>query len=252
MNRIALITGAGRGIGAKIAHQFAAQGYDLALTSRDGNSAEQVAAELRKGGRRAIGLAANASDPAGAAAAIEKIVAEFGRLDVLVNNAGTFSLEKFLDVTLAEWNRVMATNLTGYLVTGQAAARQMVKQKSGRIINVGSYYGARAVGSRTSIATAKAAVIHLTKQMAIELAADGITVNCVSPGQVRTELTDQRHPPQTRRAWESTIPMGRYAEPEDVAHAILFFASPQTSYITGTNLFVDGGTMAALAFDVTR
>ena len=249
--RIALITGAGRGIGAAVAREFAREGYDLVLTSTDGKTAARVAAEIGAGGSRAVGMAANVADAASAVTAVERAVAEFGRLDVLVNNAGAFSLEKFIDLTLSEWNRVMSVNLTGFMVTGQAAARQMATQKSGRIINVGSFYGARAVPGRTTIATSKAAIIHLTRQMAIELAADGITVNCVSPGHVRTELTDKRHTPALRATWQRNIPMGRYAEPEEIGHAILFFASPRSSYITGTNLFVDGGAMAALAFDGT-
>jgi len=249
--RIALITGAGRGIGVAIAREFAQHGYDLVLTSTDGKSAQETASAIRKNGVQAIAIAADVTSEEAATLAVEKAVSEFGRLDVLVNNAGTFSMEKFIDVRLSEWNRVMSVNLTGYLLSGQAAARQMAKQKSGRIVNVGSFYGARAVSGRTTISTTKAAIIHLTKHMAIELAADGITVNCVSPGHVRTELTDKRHTPQMRDTWQRNIPMGRYAEAEEIGHAILFFASPRSSYITGTNLFVDGGAMAALAFDGT-
>jgi NAD(P)-dependent dehydrogenase (short-subunit alcohol dehydrogenase family) len=245
--KVAIITGAGRGIGEAIARQFAKARYRLILTSTDGASAQKVADDL--GTTTDVrATAGNLADPAQAASTVEFALKTFGKVDVLVNNGGTPSLQKFLDITPEEWDRVLAINLKGSMLTAQAAARDMLKRKWGRIINIASVAGFRALGGRTSYGSSKAGLLQMTRQIAVELAPFGITVNAIAPGVVETDMTRSVHTAVMREAFCRNIPIGRYAEPDEIASAAEYLASESASYVTGQALVVDGGVTAALAY----
>jgi NAD(P)-dependent dehydrogenase (short-subunit alcohol dehydrogenase family) len=244
--RVALISGAGRGIGRAVAERFAREGRALALTSTDGKSAAEAAKALAAAGAKTFAIAADVADPKAAEAMVAQTVERFGRVDILVNNAGVTSVEGVLDVSPEEWQRVLSINVTAVLRASQAAGRLMAAQGWGRIVNIGSLFGARAMATRTSYGTSKAAVAHLTRQLAIELAAKGVTVNNVAPGVTETDMTKRNHPPQVQAMWRKRVPMGRYGRPEEIAAAVAFLASEEASYITGVTLIVDGGAEAAI------
>jgi NAD(P)-dependent dehydrogenase (short-subunit alcohol dehydrogenase family) len=244
--RVALISGAGRGIGRAVAERFARDGHALALTSTDGKSATEAATALAAAGAKAFAIAADVADPKAAEMMVAKTIAQFGRIDILVNNAGVTSVESVLEVSPEEWQRVLNINVTAVLRASQAAGKAMAARGWGRIVNIGSLFGARAMATRTSYGTSKAAVAHLTRQLAIELAAKGVTVNNVAPGVTETDMTKRNHPPQVQATWRRRVPMGRYGRPEEVAAAVAFLASDEASYITGVTLIVDGGAEAAI------
>jgi 3-oxoacyl-[acyl-carrier protein] reductase len=250
--RVAIVTGAGRGIGKAIAERFARDGHALVLTSTDGRSAESVARALGAQGCETIAVGADLADTASPALIVGRAMQRFGRIDILVNNAGITSVQTLAELTLAEWHRVLAVNLTAYLLMAQAASPQMVAQRWGRIINISSFFGLRAFVARTSYGTAKAAILQLTRQVAVELAPHRITANAVAPGVVDTEMSQRAHTPEIRARWQRSVPMGRYGRPEEIAGSVAFLASDDASYITGTTLVVDGGGEAAIGFDGTN
>lgn len=180
----------------------------------------------------------------------EGIPEQFGPLDVLVNNAGTGLNKPFLDTSLAEWNRLLSVNLTGTFLCAQAAARIMVRQSSGRIVNLASISGQRGAQGRAAYGAAKAGVIQLTKVMAVELGPQGVCVNAVAPGPVDTPQSRATHTEGTRQSYLSRIPLHRYGERSEIAAAVLFLASGEASFVNGHILNVDGGFRAAgLTFD---
>lgn len=247
--RVAVVTGAGRGIGAAIAGRLHGDGCAVVLADLDGGAAEAAARALDGEGATAFGLALDVADPAAVAAAFAAVAARWGRVDVLVNNAGIANLAPFLEFPAEAFARVMAVNVTGALLCAQAAARLMRgagggASQGGRIINIASVSGIRAGTGRTAYGTSKAALIGLTRQMAIELAACGITANAVAPGPVETELAQRLHSAEVRAAYRRQVPAGRYAMPDEIAAAVSYLASAAAAYVTGVVLPVDGGFLA--------
>ena len=246
--KTAIVTGGGRGIGAAIARRLSADGYNLLITSTDGATARAVADELTAAGGTAKGVAADAADPASGAAIVDAALAEFGNLHVLVNNAGISSLQPFLELSLAEWQRVMDVNLTAYFTAMQAAARHMVGGGYGRIINISSLVHGHAVALRTAYSVSKAAINQLTRQAALELGRYGVTVNAVAPGIIETDMVRNAHTPEMRRAFTRMIPVGRYGHVDEIAATVAFLASEGASYISGECIGVDGAVVAALTY----
>jgi 3-oxoacyl-[acyl-carrier protein] reductase len=176
---------------------------------------------------------------------VRRAVEAFGRIDILVNNAGIGHVKPFLEIPLAEWQKVLDTNLTGTFLCAQAVARVMVRQGSGAIVNVASISGERGGTGRAAYGAAKAGVILLTKVMAVELASLGVRVNAISPGPTETQQVRECHDEATRAAYHRLLPIERYADPKEIAAAALFLASPQASFVSGHILNVDGGFGAA-------
>jgi NAD(P)-dependent dehydrogenase (short-subunit alcohol dehydrogenase family) len=241
--RVAAITGGALGIGRATALLFAAEGATVALGDVDAAGAEAVAKDIVTRGGRAIGLGVDVGEAAQVQAFVDRIVAEYGRLDVMFANAGIAHSAPFLEHAEAQWHRVLRVNLTGVFLCGQIAARQMARQGGGRIIATASINGFRGVENLVGYNVAKAGVIELTKTMAVELAPHGITVNAIAPAQIDTRLV-RGLPEEARRRRAERIPLGRFGEPDEVARAALFLASDDASYVTGHTLAVDGGYLA--------
>ncbi|WP_420103314.1 SDR family NAD(P)-dependent oxidoreductase [Bosea sp. (in: a-proteobacteria)] len=243
-SKVVLVTGAARGIGLATARRFLAEGWRVALLDIDGPAVEAAAAGL-EAGEAAIALTCDIAVPQQVEAAFAAVVARFGRLDALVNNAGTAVFKPLLETTYDEWQRVMAVNLGGPFLATQLAAPLMADQGGGAIVNITSISGVRASTLRVAYGTSKAALAHLTKQQAVELAGLGIRVNAVAPGPVETAMAKAVHSPEIRADYRDAIPLGRYGLEEELANSIVFLCSDKASYITGQVLAVDGGFEAA-------
>jgi 3-oxoacyl-[acyl-carrier protein] reductase len=240
--KIALVTGGSRGIGAAIAKRLAADGANVAITYTQGkDAAASVVKDIERAGRKAIAIQADATDAEAVKAAVEKTVAAFGRLDVLVNNAGTAIPKLFEETTLEELDRLIDINIRGTFVGTQAALKHL--KNDGRIISIGSCVGERNMTpGLTAYAATKGAIKMFTQGLAREVGSRGITVNNIQPGPIDTDLNPA--------AGEWAVPqkantaLNRYGHVEDVAELVAFVASPEASYITGASLTVDGGTNA--------
>jgi 3-oxoacyl-[acyl-carrier protein] reductase len=247
--RVALVTGAGRGIGRAIADALAANGARVLYTDIDGPSAESAAAAATG----SVGLRLDVTDPEAAKRGVDAAMDAFGRLDILVNNAGVNTLAHRVNVDqfpLEEWERILRVDLTGLFIMTQAAAAPMLRQASGRIINIASVAGLVPLRLQSAFVAAKAGVVNLTRAMALELAPGGVLVNGIAPGSIMTEGTRQLFYGEDGKFREHAasllahIPLGRPGTPEEVAHAALFLAAPESSYINGHILTVDGGWTA--------
>jgi len=243
--QIALITGAARGLGQATALACANAGADIALGLRDIKSADALAKEIQGLGRRVLPLQMNMSKLAEIRAGVEQTVKHFGRLDILVNNAGLGKSDPIEDVKEEDFDYTLAINLKGTFFASQAAGRVMIKQKYGRIINLGSQAGAVALPLESVYCMTKAGVAHLTRCMAVEWGKHNITVNNVAPTFINTpgtapELANEKFHAHVL----SMIPLGRIGEPMDVAGTVVFLASPAASLITGTTILIDGGWTA--------
>jgi len=244
--KVALVTGAAMGIGAAIAEQLACDAMTVVISDVNLEEAEKTAHRFRAEGLSAQALQLDVAQPASVDTAFDHIAKVYGRCDVMVNNAGIAKTFPFLDFPLDNWLATMNINLTGTLLCSQRAARLMVPRRWGRIINIASVAGMRAVGKgRTAYGTSKAAVIGLTRQIASELAEHGITANAIAPGPVDTPMTEVLHSPAFREAYTGAIPMKRYGRPDEIAGAVAFLASENAAYITGAAIPVDGGFMSA-------
>lgn len=239
--QIVLVTGGSRGIGRAVATEFAALGATVAVNYRENaEAAAATVATITEAGGRAFALPFDVADPAAVQEGIERVVAETGRLDVLVNNAGLVVDGLVVRMKDADWTRVLATNLSGAFYCARAALRPMLRSRYGRIVNLTSVVGMTGNAGQAAYAAAKAGLVGFTRSLAREVAARGITVNAVAPGLVETEMTDALDTSQ-RRAYATLIPLGRPAETAEVAAAVVFLASPRAGYITGHVLHVNGG-----------
>ena len=239
-NQIAVVTGAGRGIGRAVALKFAGEGADVVCLSRTAENSEKVAGEVRALGRKSWAHAVDVSDSASVAAAAEKILTEAGRVDILVNNAGVTRDGLLMRMSEADWDTVLDTNLKGAFLVTKAFSRAMLKQRSGRIINVASVIGLIGNAGQANYAASKAGLIGFTQSMARELGSRGITVNAIAPGFIETDMTADIKP-EMKTEMLKQIPLGSFGQAEDVANAALFLASAGARYITGQVLTVDGG-----------
>jgi 3-oxoacyl-[acyl-carrier protein] reductase len=239
-NQIVVVTGAGRGIGRALALKFAEAGADVVCVSRTAENSEKVAGEVRGLGRKAWAHAVDVSDSGAVGAAAEKILAEAGRVDVLINNAGVTRDGLLMRMSEADWDTVLDTNLKGAFLFTKAFTRSLLKQRSGRIINLASIIGLIGNAGQCNYAASKAALIGFTKAAARELASRGITVNAIAPGFIETDMTAAVSE-EMRREMLSRIPLNRFGQPEEIAEAALFLAGPAGRYITGQVLTVDGG-----------
>jgi len=239
-NQIAVVTGAGRGIGRAIALKFAAEGADVVCVSRTQENSEKVAAEIRALGREAWAFAVDVADSAAVSAAAEKILAEAGKVDILVNNAGVTRDGLLMRMSDADWDAVLDTNLKGAFLVTKAFSRAMIKARAGRIINISSVIGLIGNAGQCNYAASKAGLIGFTQSVAKELASRGITVNAIAPGFIETDMTSELKP-EMRDAILKQIPLGSFGSADDIAGAALFLAGPAARYVTGQVLTVDGG-----------
>jgi 3-oxoacyl-[acyl-carrier protein] reductase len=247
--KFALVTGAARGIGRSIADTLVANGATVAYADIDFATVQQTAAASP--GSLAVEI--DISNEQSVESALAKVLKQFGRVDILVNNAGVNTAKHRVNIDefpLEEWERIVRIDLTGTFLVSKATVRAMMKQKDGRIINISSVLGVIPARLQCAFTSAKAGVVHLTRTMAIELGEHGILVNCVAPGSTLTEGTKQlfysENAAEKDRAMRvlSHIPLGRAGTVEEMAHAVLFFAAPESGYITGQTLSVDGGWSA--------
>ena len=239
-NKIAVVTGAGRGIGRAIALKFAGAGADVVVVSRTVENSEKVAGEIRALGRKAWAFAVDVSDSAAVAAAGEKILAAAGRVDILVNNAGVTRDGLLMRMSDADWDTVLNTNLKGAFLVTKAFNRAMLKQRSGRIINIASVVGIMGNAGQCNYSASKAGLIGFTKSAAREFAARGVTVNAIAPGFTETDMTADLKP-EMREVILKQIPLGSLGQAEDIASAALYLAAASGRYVTGQVLTVDGG-----------
>lgn len=244
-DKVTIITGAGRGIGQSMARMFAGEGARVVVADLVLENATRTAETIRETGGQAQPFEVDVADPSRVQSMIDETLRRWERLDVLVNNAGIGLNRPFLETTLEEWERQIRVNLTGQFLCAQAAARVMVRQGHGRIVNVGSISGQRGAQGRVAYGAAKAGVIQMTKVMAVELADRGVCVNAISPGPVDTDQSRGTHTPATRRSYLERIPLRRYGERSEIVAAALFLASDESSFVQGHILNVDGGFYAA-------
>jgi len=242
--RMALVTGATRGIGQAIALALAAEGATVIGTATRDEGAASIGAALRAAGARGEGIRLDVTDAAACAAALQDIEARHGAVTILVNNAGITRDNLLLRMKDDDWGAILDTNLTPAFRLAKGVLRGMMKQRYGRIIQIGSVVGSSGNPGQANYAAAKAALIGFTKSLAQEVGSRNITVNCVAPGFVATDMT--RDLPETARAaMLARVPLGRLGEPADIAHAVAFLASPRAGYITGATLHVNGGMYMA-------
>ena len=241
MKKTAFVTGASRGIGRAIARQLALDGYCVGVNYlKEDEKANSLVNELRAMGHEAFPVQADVSDAAAVTAAIRMVEREFSPIDLLVNNAGISQQDLFQYTDAALWRRLFAVNVDGAYNTIQAVLPDMIARQSGCIVNISSMWGLRGASCEVGYSATKAAIIGLTRSLAMELAPSGIRVNCVAPGVIHTDMVDKLGQ-ETIDALREQTPIGRLGTPEDIAHAVSFFASGGASFITGQVLNVDGG-----------
>lgn len=248
--RVALVTGGGAGIGSAISQQLAEAGHIVFIGDINTHAANDLAGMLCGAGHEAYSVHLDVAAPDSIDSAFSCIDSRFGRCDILVNNAGIAKTFPFLDYPVEHWRKVFEVNVTGPMLCGQRAARLMCRNGWGRIVNIASVSGLRASSGRTAYGTSKAAVIGLTRQMAIELAEFGITTNGVAPGPIDTPMTLDLHSHVARDNYTRAVPAKRYGAPEEIAAVVQFLCSEEASYVNGQTLPVDGGFMAAGVLEI--
>ena len=240
--QVALVTGAGRGIGKAIALALAKDGADLVISDIDLDSATETAEEVKGLGRDAIALKADVSNSAGVEEMFQAIIDKFGKIDILINNAGITRDGLLIRMKDEDWNLVLKINLDGAFYCSRAAGKLMMKQRSGRIVNIASIVGVMGNAGQVNYSASKAGLIGLTKSSARELASRGVTVNAIAPGFIDTAMTQALNDKVKEKLMEQ-IPMGRLGTAEDIANSIRFLVAPEASYITGQVLHINGGML---------
>jgi 3-oxoacyl-[acyl-carrier protein] reductase len=239
--KAALVTGASRGIGREIALELARQGANVAVNYSGSEArALEVVAEIQSLGREAFAVQCDVANSESVTDMVKRTIEQFGKLDILVNNAGITRDNLLMRMKDDEWDSVINTNLKGVFLCTKAVTRQMMKQRSGRIINIASIVGVSGNAGQANYVAAKAGVIGLTKTAAKELASRGITVNAVAPGFITTDMTDKLTT-EVKEAMLTQIPLARFGEPKDIANVVTFLAAEDSSYMTGQTLHIDGG-----------
>ncbi len=239
-NEIVLVTGASRGIGSAIADTLGVQGATVVGTATSASGAEAIGARFAAAGINGCGMVLDVADPASVEQVIKEIGERFGAPTVLVNNAGITRDNLLMRMKDEEWDAIIETNLTSVYRVTKACLRSMTKARKGRIINIGSVVGASGNAGQTNYAAAKAGLIGFSKSLAREVGSRGITVNVVAPGFIDTDMTREL-PEEHRKALLGQIPLGRLGDPQEIANAVAFLASPGAGYITGETLHVNGG-----------
>ncbi len=240
---VAFVTGGARGIGLAIGRWFLDHGHRVALVDRDRETLDQAVAAIDRAD--VVGVHADVSQPEHVQQAVHTVVNTFGRIDALVNNAGVAVFKPILETSFAEFREVFATNLDGAFLCTQACAPVMLATGGGAVVNIASISGLRASTLRVAYGTSKAALLHLTKQQAVELGNLGIRVNAVCPGPVETEMAKLVHSVAIRSDYQDAIPLGRYGSCEEIAQAVGFLCGKEASFVNGQFLAVDGGFDAA-------
>jgi 3-oxoacyl-[acyl-carrier protein] reductase len=241
-DQVAVVTGAGRGIGQAISLHLARQGAHIACWDVDMEAIEQTAALIAEIGTQGFPLKVDVTDWDQVTGAAEKVAERFSQVDILVNNAGITRDNLLIRMTSEQWDQVLSVNLKGAFHCTKAFAREMMKQKNGRIVNIASVVGLMGNAGQANYCSSKAGIIGLTKSVAKELSSRGITVNAVAPGYIETEMTTALSE-KSRDAFLQVIPLGRAGQPEDVARVVSFLVSPDADYITGQVINVDGGML---------
>jgi gluconate 5-dehydrogenase len=250
--RVALVTGASRGLGLAMARALADAGARVVLAARGRDALEQAAADIRSVGGDAHTLSFDLLDEAAVAAAVPQVLAQHGRLDILLNNAGLCLWSNFLESSLDDWNRTLAVNLTAAYVLAREAARPMIAQRWGRIIHVGSYVSVIGRERLQAYAASKHGLLGLTKSIAGEVGRHGVTCNAIAPGFFVTDMSEPvRRDPQRMQVFTGAIAMQRWGQPDELAGPALFLASEASSYVNGHTLHVDGGVAEVLSLATT-
>jgi gluconate 5-dehydrogenase len=249
--KVALVTGGSRGLGFAMAQAYAQAGARVVLAARDAVRLEQAAAQIRSEGGDAHAMAFDLTDEAAVVAAVPRLIEQHERLDILLNNAGICIWSGFLDSTAEAWNRTLATNLTAVYLLAREAARPMIAQRWGRIINVGSYVSVMGRERLQAYVASKHGLIGLTKSIAGEVGRHNVTCNAIAPGFFLTEMAEPvRRDPARMQTFTNAIAMARWGNPEELAGPAVFLASDAASYVNGHTLHVDGGVAGALSLPV--
>ena len=247
--KVVLVTGSRRGMGKADAKILAERGAKVVITDLDLGECQKVVEEIKSSGGEALAIQMDVSNQSEVNQTIDKIISKFGRLDILVNNAGIYSPKPFLELTEEEWDKTIDINLKGQFLCAQRAAREMAKNKWGRIINIASVASGQVgvgIAGGAHYTASKGGVIGMSETLAIELAPLGITVNVIAPGAIDTPMIKAAQMPQeAMEGLLASVPLKRIGKPEEVAHTVAFLASEESSYITGSTIYVDGGWLAA-------
>jgi len=239
MSKAVIVTGAARGIGLAIARRFLNDGYRVAMLDNDETTLQQAAADLNSSAT--LALYCDVSDPGSVASAVDQVGKQFDQINALVNNAGIATFKSFAETTHSEWSSILSTNLSGAFYCSQACLAHLLSAGDGCIVNITSISGLRGSTLRTAYGTSKAALAHLTQQMAAELGDQGIRVNAVAPGPVDTAMAKKVHSAEIREDYHKAIPLNRYGTEDEIANVVRFLCNDESAYINGQQIAVDGG-----------